>query len=132
MALIQFADLEDALALELESRLVEEGREVDVSVTIPKTRPSEFVVVRRLGGPRKNLVVESALMTFECWAATGSTAFSLCALTRAIVDSLQGETISDIRIYRISEAAGPHILPDPESNQMRYVFTASIDARAIS
>jgi hypothetical protein len=125
--IITFGDIEYALVIHLTDTL----DDVPVSATVPKVRPATFVTVRRLGGPKRNMVVDSPLVTFECWADTGGNAYSLASLVRGIINALPGEVIEGINIYRVEEASGPAMLPDPDSNQMRYVFTASIDARAI-
>lgn len=126
---IVFDDIEDVLRLHLTDRLAEYGRAVPVSATVPTPRPDEFVVVPRIGGPRQNLVVDSPLIGVECWSDKASDALSLAQLTRGLIFAMQGETIEGVTIYRVQEAAGPALLPDPDSAQARYVFTVQLDMR---
>lgn len=124
MEVITFGDIEDALRIHLDSILTE-----PVSVGTPPERPAAFVALKRIGGPRKNLVTDSPTVQFECFAATGSAAHDLSKSVRGRVHALTGESISGILVTRVQEFAGPANLPDPESDQPRYVFTASLDVR---
>lgn len=132
MGIILFPDIEAAVMTQLESDLVDYDRECPVSQSVPIARPSEFVTVQRTGGPKRDLVTDSASLTFECWSDSGGGAATLANLVRAIVHSWQGQRIGGAIVYQVQEFAGPGWLPDPVSKQARYTFTASIDVRGNS
>ena len=100
-----------------------------VHARIPTTRPAAFVLVQRVGGVRRNLVVDDALLTVEAWAATGAAAHDLAQAARAHLHAMVGDVIAGVAVYRVDEAAGPQWLPDPESLQARYTFTTTVAVR---
>lgn len=129
MEVIVFGDIEDVLSTYLEGRLADYSRAVPVSVTVPNPRPDEFVTVRRTGGPRRDLVTDAPILAVECWAELPSEALSLAQLARGLINEIPGSIIGGLTVYRVVEAAGPALLPDPESNQARYTFTVQLDVR---
>jgi hypothetical protein len=96
---------------------------------VPNPRPSAFRRVRCVGGARRNLIVERARFTFECWAATKAAASDLARLTRMDVEALRYTTVNGVRIYRIAEVSRPVDLPDPDSDQERFTFEMEISLR---
>lgn len=105
---------------------------VHVGTRVPTSRPSTFVVVRRLGGPRLNLVADNAMLGVECWADSEQEAQDLAQLSRGLIHALRGTSQDGVAVYRITEVAGPQELPDPDSDQCRYVFTLQIAMRGTS
>lgn len=133
MEAIAFPDVEDLLVTYLGSELAARGDSATVHVAVPDPRPDRFVLVPRVGGARRNLVVDSPTIGFECWAATPGQAYSLCRLTRALVHALPGKTIDTVAFYAVDEFAGPANLPDGGlSGQARYIFTAAVSCRGIA
>lgn len=126
---IQFPDVEAALVTYLTAALAARGDTASVHVRIPKQRPARFVLVPRLGGTKANLVADEPTIGFECWANTDLQASNLARLTRALVHALRGQTTAGVTFYRVTEFAGPANLPDPTSNQSRYVFTVAVQVR---
>lgn len=100
-----------------------------VEPRIPNPRPARFVVVQRVGGPRRNLVVDEALLTIEAWGINEADAHDLAQLARAWVNAMPGEVIDDATVYLVTEASGPQLLPDPLSGQPRYSFTTAVAMR---
>jgi hypothetical protein len=100
-----------------------------VHASIPMTRPAAFVHVRRLGGVRRNLVVDEALLAVEAWAGTAEAAHDLAQAARAHLHAMVGVTVGSVPVYRVDEAAGPQYLPDPASLQDRYTFTVTVAVR---
>lgn len=96
---------------------------------VPFTRPDEFVTVRRVGGVRRNLVVDEATLAVEAWAATDEDAHDLAQRCRALLHALPGQSVNGSFVYRVDEVGGPASLPDPDSDQPRYTFTAALAAR---
>jgi hypothetical protein len=96
---------------------------------VPPTRPAAFVVVRRVGGPERNLVVDEPMLTIEAWADAAPAAMALAELARAHVKAAQGTVADGIPVYRVRDVAGPAFLPDPESTQPRVTQTVMVQLR---
>lgn len=102
---------------------------VPVSTRIPDERPDTFIRLVRVGGTRRGLVTDAAMVVFECWAPTGLAASTLARNARAFVHSLDGEMVNGEWIRRVVDITGPQFYPDPESGASRYQFTIQIDTR---
>lgn len=126
---IAFPDVEGLFQSYLTTELGARGDSASVHTAIPNPRPDRFVIVPRLGGQRRNVVVDDATIGVECWAATNGQAHDLAQLVRALIHAAQGTTVGGVQVYRVQEFAGPARLPDPESHQARYVLTVSVSVR---
>lgn len=124
---ILFPDIEELVVIYLASKL-----SVPVGTKIPQDRPSSFVVCRRTGGTRRNLVIDRASIQFHCWADTDANALALAQLTRAYIFAILGEHVNGSYFYDMEESAGPGDLPDGVSNQSRYVFTFALSVRGVA
>jgi hypothetical protein len=102
---------------------------VVVATRVPKQWPDLLIVVRRIGGPRRNLVTDEPLLSIEAWAPNEEDAVDLIEEARGLIHSLRGQTMDGVAVYRITEAAGPAMLPDPLSNVPRCVLTISVAMR---
>lgn len=102
---------------------------VPVRSKVPNPRPARFVLVFRTGGPRVNIVTDAAQLTIEAWAASDADAHDLAQAARAIVNSLEATVTSGVTVYGVNEFSGPGYLPDPESAQPRYTWSASVNVR---
>lgn len=118
---IAFPDVEALLI----SHLVTETGEI-VSTKVPNPRPDRFVQILRVGGARRNIVVDGARLTFECWDTDSVGASELARTVRAHVNAMPGRVSG---VSRVEEASGPANLPDPTSQQARYTWTAEVDVR---
>lgn len=126
---IVYPDIEDILVGYLQAELTNRGDTAAVHVSVPNPRPDRFVLVPRVGGPRRNLVVDSPTIAVEAWAATPKQAHDLCQLVRGLLHAAAGSVIGGTPIYRVDEFAGPANLPDPASQQARYILTVSVSCR---
>lgn len=124
MEAITFGDIEAALISDLAPKCG-----VPFYSSIPDTRDDRYVTVKRGGGARRGLVMDAPIIEFECFASSRAAASALAHSVRAQVSALQGQTVSTITIYRVTEYAGPAYLRHPIHNQHRYVFTAALDVR---
>lgn len=97
---------------------------------VPNPRLGRFYVVRRVGGPKRNVVTDQATLTVESWAESTEEAHDMAQLARAALNAAQGSIVLGIPIYRVDEASGPADLPDPLSGQPRYSQTFSVALRA--
>lgn len=102
---------------------------IHVGTVVPTPRPGTFVVARRLGGIARNRVVDEPLIGVECWAADDAAAQDLAQRCRALLHALEDSFVGAVFVYRIEDAGGPADLPDPLSDNPRYVFTLRIAVR---
>jgi hypothetical protein len=102
-----------------------------VGSVVPPERPTQFIVVQRVGGVRRNLVTDAATLTVECWAEPEhpENAHDLAQYARAVLHTMPGQVIDGVTVYKVDEIAGPAYLPDPASDQPRYSFTVSVTVR---
>lgn len=128
---ILFPDVEDLLVNYLTAEFTSRSISASVHTAVPKTRPNSFVLTPRVGGTRRNLVVDMATIAFECWGLTDKAACDLGAITRALVFGLKGRIVSGAQFYRVDELAGLSNFPDGVSAQSRYIFTASVAFRGV-
>jgi hypothetical protein len=105
--------------------------DVDVFSEVPNPRPDSFVVVRRLGGPRRNLVADGAQIGVECFGSDDVDAYELAAAARAHLIAMYGQVVDGVQVYRVDELAGPSSSPDPDSGQARYTFQESVMVRGV-
>jgi hypothetical protein len=128
---VLFPDTEELLVEYLTDEFTARGVSASVHTRVPKTRPNAFVLTPRVGGTRRNLVVDTATIGFECWGLTDKSACDLGRTTRALVFGLRGRVISGAQCYRVDELAGLTNFPDGVSAQSRYIFTASVAFRGV-
>jgi len=129
LEVIVFPDTEEDVRAHLASELPLFGADVPAHIKLPTDRPSEFVRVYRVGGPRRDAFTDNGSYALEGWAQTESRALALLNIARGIVNALPGHTIGESRVYTTREFAGPGLLPDPISKQSRYTLTVSIAVR---
>lgn len=127
--LVVFPDITAAVIDFVRAQLVAAGSSAPVTMRVPNPRPGAFVTIQRVGGVRRNLVVDEATLTVEAWGSTEPAAHDLAQLARAAVHAAVGQVTSAGTIYRTGEFAGPASLPDPDSDQPRYTFTVTVAAR---
>lgn len=99
---------------------------------VPNPRPARMVLVRRTGGPRLNEVADNAILAVEAWDETEEDAHDLAQEARAYLFALRGEVVGGVACYRVTDVAGPQLLPDPESDQPRYAFTVQTAMRGVA
>src|SRR5690554_4018745 len=129
---IIFPDVEDFLRQHLEDELPRFGQSVPVHIQIPNPRPDAFVTVPRVGGPRRNLVVDTATISVESWHIRPKQALQLAQVVRGVVNALPGQTLGGHPVYRVDEFTGPGNLPDGLSSHARYTQAFSIFIRGFS
>lgn len=114
-------DVESALVAFLSAAL-----DVPTSTRTPNPRPARFVTVKRIGGRRLNLAQAEPLVMLQGW---GTSDFDAFELTRDAWGALDGADGTDIGLgVWISDLnlSGPVNIPDPETGQDRYQFTANM------
>lgn len=129
---IVFPDAALAAVTALRDGLAALAPSATVGTRVPNPRPDALVVVRRIGGARRNLVVDSATLSIEAWGVTEEDAHDLAQLARAVLKAAENTNQNSIVIYQVEEFAGPALLPDPDTEQPRYVLTVEIGTRGVA
>ena len=98
-----------------------------VYVTVPATRPAEFIVARRNGGAASNRVLDVPTVTVDVWAGSSVRAAELAETARGAF--LHHDT--DMPLVRgVEEVTGPYSVPDDASESARYRFSMRLRVRA--
>lgn len=98
---------------------------------VPNPRPTTFVTVQRVGGNDRNLVVDSATLDVQCWAGADYIAHDLAQTSWAYLRAAEGGYVDGVFCYRCDTIGGPAYLPDPDSQQPRYVLAVSLSFRGV-
>jgi hypothetical protein len=128
---ILFPDAEDLLVNYLTDQFAARGIAATAHTRVPNPRPTAFVLVPRVGGTRRNLVVDAPTIGFEVWGNTDKSACDLGRTVRALIFGLAGRVIDGVQCYRVDELVGLTNFPDGVSAQSRYVFTTTIAFRGV-
>lgn len=125
-------DIEELITSGLPDILKPFCGDILVSAGVPSPRPGRFITVAQFpGGGRSEKILDTAVIGFECWAERDSEAKNLALATQAIMLSLAGEKLAGVFIYNVGERGAVASLPDPDSKQARYVWTAIITVKAV-
>lgn len=101
-----------------------------VRTRVPSPRPPYLIKVTRAGGNRANLVTERPLLIVECWAPDSVKAFALASEAWALLDGADGATVGGVVLDFPRDAlSSPINMPDPDTTNPRYQFTATPYAR---
>jgi hypothetical protein len=99
---------------------------VHVGATVPQARPVEMVLLRRLGGPRRNPLVDDARLDVQVWAADDPRAAELAETARYHLARIC-EYVPEVRVS--AEESGPTMIPDPPSDVPRVLMTVVLSVR---
>lgn len=129
---VAFPDVEAVLVGWLTVVLPGYGVNQTVSTRVPNPRPAQFIRIQRTGGPRQNIVVDGAQVTYECWDDDATQAAATARIVRAVLLAAHNtETPSGAVIYQTEEFSGPALLPDV-SEQPRYSWTVRHHVRGVA
>lgn len=95
---------------------------------VPRTKPTKWVQVRRIGGPN-DVVRDRPRLDLIAWAADDGAAHDLCMDARSAVHALEGTTLLGVACYRVEEFLGPTRRDDPESGAPRMWMTVQLSLR---
>jgi metal-dependent amidase/aminoacylase/carboxypeptidase family protein len=95
----------------------------------PNPLPATFVLVKRIGGHARNLVIDDAYLTIEAWAPTEAEAHDVAQHTRAEIHAAVGHYLGTQFCYRVDEIGGLAMSPDPDTAKPRYTWTVSVSLR---
>lgn len=130
--LIVFPDAVGIVVGEVRSALAVPRPDVRVGGAVPNPRPARFVTVERVGGVRRNLVVDDAMLSIEAWSNRADDAHTILEFVRAITYRMVGKVFDGVTVYRVDDVGGVQHSPDPVSNQERYVMTLQVSVRGQS
>lgn len=128
MSTVLFADAVDVVLSRLKAALPT----LTFVHKTPTTRPLVYTRVLRTGGPRTNLVVDGAQLTFESYAPTDDVAMANAQLVRAHLNALPEQFGVTPAIYKVEEFSGPGNLVDPVSQSPRATWTSVVSIRGSS
>lgn len=135
--LILFEDAEDLGRLYLEAALADREGFASVQALagrLPQLLPTESVLVRRTGGPSRDLVTDLALLTLECRAATSGRAERIASMCRALMLAAEraGHMLG-VPVYDVRDLSGVYEDPDPINPTVpRYSGTYQVAVRGSS
>lgn len=126
-SLLVFPDAEDLFRVSLAADVSEVlGGTVPASTKVPANRPAEFLVVRRIGGSRRDLVTDVPVLQVEAWATKESRASRIAVVVQAL---MQGYAeVDGYPVWLEDEVTGPTPYPDG-SQQARYTASYAMAIR---
>lgn len=99
---------------------------VHVGSQVPHDRPVEMVLLRRLGGPRHNAIVDDARIDVQVWAPDDPRASDLAETARYHLARMP-EHVPEVRVS--AEESGPTLIPDAPSDVPRALMTVVLSVR---
>lgn len=99
---------------------------VHVGTRVPRPRLPEMVLLRRVGGPRRNALIDDARIDVQVWAASDERAMAIARLARYEL-ARAGEVLHAVR--QVSEETGPTLIPDAPSDVPRVLMTVVLSVR---
>jgi hypothetical protein len=131
------ADAEQLLIDYLAARLPGIGFNVPVASRIerlgtdPLKRPSESVVLARVGGPRRDFFTDQPQIAVDSRARTETRAVLLSNACRALLNDLPGTELAGHPVYTVQEFSGPTNQPT-DVDPIRYSQSFSIAIRSFA
>lgn len=116
-------------AVDVAIKVADAATTVPVHGRVPTNRPGAFIRIRRVGGPKQNLVMDGAQLVIESWAATDVIAHDNLQTARAALYAASGEVVNGVTIGLVEELSGPGDLPDPDSDMPRVTMTIIFPCR---
>lgn len=127
---IVFDDVEDLTRLHLRDAALLDGVSVYAG-KLPPTWPEELILVRRTGGPSRDMVTDLAQVTIECRAETDGRAARIASIVRGVLKAaaLDGH-LHTAPLYDARDLSGPYLDPDPNHPTVpRYSATFQLAVR---
>lgn len=121
---IIFPDVTQTVVNHLRARLAAAGFTLTVATEVPSPRPSPLVMVRRVGGVKRNIATDEPLVVVDCWADSPETAHDVAQYARGLINAMPRDGVALVR--GVTEAGGPQFFPDPVTDAPRYTQTFQI------
>ncbi|MGP4114659.1 hypothetical protein ACTWP5_27585 [Streptomyces sp. 4N509B] len=99
---------------------------IHVGSKVPSQRPVEMVLLRRLGGGRRNPLVDAPRLDIQVWAPDDPRADDLTQTARYHLARIC-EHVPEVRTYE--EESGPTLIPDAPSDVPRALMTIVLSVR---
>lgn len=99
---------------------------VHVGTRVPRPRLAEMVLLRRIGGPRRNALIDDARLDVQVWAASDDGAERIAQDARFHLARIC-EVLPEVRQH--SEETGPTLIPDAPSDVPRVLMTVVLSVR---
>lgn len=103
---------------------------IHVGSEVPVNRPTEFIQVRRVGGPALPPVRQLVRVDVFAWAATEERALQVGGYVREALWALQGLIIGGVPVYEIGEFMGPTMTEDDQTRTPQLWTTYELTMRA--
>lgn len=100
--------------------------DVPVTARVPRPRPAEFVVLRRVGGPQRNAVTDDARLDVQVWAPSDARAVAIAQQARRHLAEMP-QHVDQVRQF--AEDSGPTLIPDAPSDVPRVLLTVLLSVR---
>jgi len=132
---IVFPDVEDLTRLEFNARFAARTGFTTVVAYVgkrPATLPTDFVFIRRTGGPSRDLTTDMAQITVEAYSKTSSTrAVAIANLCRAFLGAAERDGfLNGVPLREVVPFGGPYLDPDPDAPTFtRYSATSTVAVR---
>lgn len=110
----------------LKAQFASRGETAKVASKVPNPRPNRLVRVSYAGGVRANVGYDAPRVTFDSWDQDEVAAAALHRLTRAVMGSIEGQTIGSNWVAQAKETGNPGLYPDPDTNLPRFQFTCEL------
>jgi len=119
-------DIEAALVPYLRDQLG-----VPVVTRVPHERPAEFVRISRLGGNRRIMIQDQAMVGVWAWADTLERASILGRHAEGLLFALEGLRLGQSFVYSVVSIVGPTMTADPDTDSPMCLFNAQITWRLL-
>lgn len=100
--------------------------DVPVSARVLRPRPDEFVVLRRVGGPRRGPLTDDARLDVQVWAPSDARAVEIAQQARRYLSEMP-QHLNEVRQF--AEDSGPTLIPDAPSDVPRVLLTVVLSVR---
>lgn len=100
--------------------------DVPVSARVPRPRPDEFVVLRRVGGPQRGPLTDDARLDVQVWAPSDARAVAIAQQARRYLAEMP-QLVDTVRQF--TEDSGPTLIPDAPSDVPRVLLTVVLSVR---
>lgn len=101
---------------------------VPVHTRVPRTRPTRWVQVRRVGGP-DDIARDRPRLDVVVWGRDDADAHDLCMTARSAIHAVEGTTLLGVACYRVEEFLGPTRRDDPDTGAARMWMTVQLSLR---
>lgn len=124
---IVFPDSEELFRVWIAQKVSEVlGDTIPASTKVPAIRPPEFLVVRRIGGSRRDIVTDVPVIQIEAWATRESRASRIANVAQALMGA--AVEVGGFSVGLEDEVVGPVSFPDG-SQQARYTASYAMAIR---